>query len=104
MQDDIAWDLLEEAWPRENRPKQLQRRSVVRTMGLDALLRLKKEVVGEEERKNLGEEVFTKDAKTQKIRYYFIFHYNLVINNDLSATFCLQLSLKTCSDLHTRFI
>jgi len=68
MHDSIAWDLLEEAWPRENRPRHLQRKSVVRTMGLDALLRLKKEVVGEEGKKNLGEEVFTRDAKTRKTR------------------------------------
>jgi hypothetical protein len=38
-------------------------------MSIDEFLRIKKEIIGEEEKKNLGEEAFTRDAKARKTKY-----------------------------------
>jgi hypothetical protein len=65
----IVWKLLGKAWPIEQRPAELRRRSVVYMMTLDELLRLKKEIAGEDEKKNLGEEVFSKDGKPEKFTF-----------------------------------
>ena len=60
---------MEETWPAENRPRQMRRRGVLKNMSIDEFLRIKKEIVGEEERKNLGEEAFTRDEKAPKTKY-----------------------------------
>jgi hypothetical protein len=65
----IVWRLLGKAWPVDQRPAELRRRSVVYRMTLDELLRLKKEIDGEEGKKNLGEEVFSKDGKPEKFTF-----------------------------------
>jgi hypothetical protein len=65
----IVWKLLAKAWPIDQRPAELRRRSVVYLMSLDELLRLKKEIAGEDEKKNLGEEVFSKDGKPEKFTF-----------------------------------
>lgn len=38
-------------------------------MSIDEFLRIKKEIIGEEEKKNLGEEAFVRDGKTRKTKY-----------------------------------
>ena len=66
---DTKWTLLEQSWERDQRPPALRKKKGIKNLSLDELLRLKKEVMGEEERKNLGEEVFRKDGKPKKIRF-----------------------------------
>ena len=65
----IDWDLLNVAWPKEDRPKHLQKRENVRGRNIDELIRLKREVVGEEEKKELGDSAFCKDAVVRKTKY-----------------------------------
>jgi len=67
--DKAKLKLMEETWPLENRPRQMQRPGVLKNMSLDEFLRVKKEIIGEEEKKNLGEEAFTRDGKARKTRY-----------------------------------
>lgn len=64
-----TWKLLEKAWPYEQRPRLLKKKNVVYGMTLSELLAYKKETVSVEDKKNLGEEVFARDCKPEKIRY-----------------------------------
>jgi len=65
----IVWKILSRAWPIEQRPPALKKRKWVYTQTLDALLLTKSNMDKIEEKKNLGEEVFSKDGKPEKIRY-----------------------------------
>lgn len=65
----IDWELLNIAWPIEDRPRGLQKKKNVRGRDIDALVRLKREVVGEKEKEELGESAFRRDAVVRKTRY-----------------------------------
>jgi hypothetical protein len=65
----LTWNLLEKAWPFDQRPSDLQKRKNVYLYRLDELLKLKTEIYAVEDKKNLGEEVFSRDGKPEKIRY-----------------------------------
>ena len=69
IRDDIDWDLLNCAWAIEDRPYHLQKKKNVRGRDIDALVRLKKEVVGEEEKKELGDSAFCRDAIVKTTKY-----------------------------------
>jgi len=65
----MDWELLKIAWPIEDRPLFLRKKKNVMGRSMDELLRLKKEVAGEEERRELGESAFTRDAIVKKTKY-----------------------------------
>ena len=65
----VDWELLNIAWPIEDRPEHLRKKKNVRGRDIDALVRLKKEVAEVEEKKELGEEVFSRDAVLKKTKY-----------------------------------
>jgi len=69
IREDIDWDLLNYAWPIEDRPYHLRKKKNVRGRDIDALVRLKKEVVGEEEKKELGDSAFCRDAVVKTTKY-----------------------------------
>ena len=66
---DVNWDLINEMWPINNRPKHLQRRSVVKKMELGQLMRFKEHFEKEAERKGLGAAACGTDLKAKKVRY-----------------------------------
>jgi hypothetical protein len=63
------WELLNIAWPIEERPEHLRKRENLRGRDLDSLMRLKREMEKVEEKKELGDEVFTRDATLKKTKY-----------------------------------
>jgi len=63
------WELLNIAWPIEERPEHLRKRKNLRGRDLDSLMRLKREMEKVEEKKELGDEVFTRDAVLKKTKY-----------------------------------
>ena len=69
MREKVDWDLLNFAWPIEDRPKHLRKKENVRGRDIDELIRLKREVVVEEEKKELGDSAFSKDTVVKKTKY-----------------------------------
>jgi len=65
----VTWSLLNDAWPFDQRPPKLQKRKYVYLMELQVLLALKDKIDLVQQKRNLGEEVFSKDSKPQKIRF-----------------------------------
>ncbi len=65
----MVWKLLGRAWPIEQRPPELRKRSWVYVHTLDQMLDLQVRIAAEEEKKNLGEEAFSKDGKPEKHRF-----------------------------------
>jgi hypothetical protein len=65
----VDWHLLNLAWPLEDRPSWLRKKKNVRGRDIDALVRLKREVVGEEEKKELGDSVGCRDAVVRRTKY-----------------------------------
>jgi hypothetical protein len=63
------FEMYNEIYPREDRPANLQRKSVVGRYTLDELMRYQTQIQEREKKDNLGEEVFTKDAKPPKTKY-----------------------------------
>ncbi len=63
------FEMFNEIYPREDRPANLQRKSVVGRYSLDELMRYQTQIQEREKKDNLGEEVFTKDAKPPKTKY-----------------------------------
>jgi hypothetical protein len=68
-EDRVKLDIMEDSWATENRPPRLQRLRALLNITLDTFMKVKKQVEKEELRKNLGEEAFSRDARTKKIRY-----------------------------------
>jgi hypothetical protein len=67
--DRIKLDIMEDSWPTANRPEKLRRIKALLSLTMDGFLKLKKQIEKEEERKNLGEEAFSRDSQTKTIRY-----------------------------------
>ncbi len=65
----INWELINDMWPLEARPKHLQKRSVVEAMDLGKLLKFKEHYEKEAERKGLGMAASGRDAKPKKIKF-----------------------------------
>lgn len=69
VREKVDWELLNIAWPIEDRPVYLRKRENVRGRDIDALVRLKREVIGEEEKKELGDSAFCRDAVVKKTKF-----------------------------------
>ena len=65
----MDWELLNIAWPIEDRPEHLRVKKNVRGRDIDSLVRFKREVAEVEEKKELGEAVFSRDAVLKKVKY-----------------------------------
>jgi len=66
---DMVWELLADAWPIEERPLLLRRKKGIGNRTLDELLRYKSTLEKEKEKRNLGQEVCSRDMKPQKVYY-----------------------------------
>jgi hypothetical protein len=67
--NDLDLDLLEELWPKEDRPKRLQKKSVLSAMTMTKLMKMKELYEKEQAKKGLGTAVFGKDKKQRTRRY-----------------------------------
>ena len=65
----LNWDLINETWPKEQRPKHLQSKKVVSSISLGKLLQYKEHYEREAEKKGLGEAIFGKDTKMKKTKF-----------------------------------
>jgi hypothetical protein len=65
----ITWHLLNKAWPYDQRPPYLRKRNIIYQNTLEVWLGYMKQVDSLEKKKNLGEEVFAKDGKPEKIHF-----------------------------------
>lgn len=67
----LDWELLEELWPAEDRPKALQSRKSVVKQGLSMaeLMDMKEQFMKEQERKGVGAAVFGRDRKPKKMKF-----------------------------------
>jgi len=65
----VDWDLLEELWPLEDRPKKLQTKKGVKGQSMSKLMRLKAQFVIENEKKGLGEAVYGRDRKPKAKKF-----------------------------------
>lgn len=65
----VDWDLINLAWPIEDRPQGLQSREGMKGRDIDALVRFKSEIAKVEEKKELGDEAFSRDAVLKKIKF-----------------------------------
>ena len=68
-QRDSIWNSMAKFFPMELRPENLRKKKGLGTSTLADMLALKRELDTEETKKNLGEEVFSKDGKPDKVRY-----------------------------------
>ena len=67
----ITWALLNDVWPYEQRPPRLRKKNVIYQNPLDIWLSYMKKMDSLEEKKNLGQEVFSKDGKPEN--KFFVF-------------------------------
>jgi hypothetical protein len=65
----ITWALLNDVWPYEQRPPRLRKKNVIYQNQLDVWLSYMKKMDSLEEKKNLGQEVFSKDGKPEKVHF-----------------------------------
>ena len=65
----LTWQLLNNAFPYEQRPPLLRKRNIVYQQPLDVWLGYMREIDKVEQKKNLGDEVFSKDGKPEKIHF-----------------------------------
>jgi hypothetical protein len=66
---EMVWQLLAEAWPIEERPMVLRKKNGIGNRSLDELLRYKESLDKQREKRDLGEEVCSKDMKPIRVRY-----------------------------------
>jgi hypothetical protein len=65
----LTWQLLNNAFPYEQRPPLLRKRNIVYQQPLDVWLGYMREIDKVEQKKNLGDEVFSKDGRPERIRF-----------------------------------
>ena len=65
----VDLELLEDLWPREDRPKKLQSRKGLVGLSMSELMRLKEQFVKEAEKKGMGSAVFGRDCKPKKKKF-----------------------------------
>jgi hypothetical protein len=63
------WRLLAEAWPIEQRPPYLRKKSGIKGRTLAELLAIKEHMSAEDLKKNLGQEIFQRDGVPKKVKY-----------------------------------
>jgi hypothetical protein len=66
---EVHWDLINEMWPLESRPKHLQKKKVVEKMELGELMKFKEHFEKEAEKKGLGAAACGMDLKAKKVKY-----------------------------------
>jgi hypothetical protein len=66
---DKDWDLLEELWPVEDRPRRLQDRAYVSGLSVTKMMKLKEQYEKEAEKKGVGCAVFGKDKKPKSKKF-----------------------------------
>jgi len=62
-------DLLEMLWPKDDRPKRLQKKSVIEGKSMSIMLRMKDQYAKEMEKKGMGAAVYGRDQKPKPIKY-----------------------------------
>ena len=62
-------DLLEMLWPKEDRPKRLQKKSVIESKSMSTMLRMKDQYTKEMEKKGMGAAVYGRDQKPKPVKY-----------------------------------
>jgi hypothetical protein len=65
----VDWELMEDMWPEEDRPKKLRSRKFVESITIDQFFKYKEHYEKEAERKGLGSAVFGKDKKPKVKKY-----------------------------------
>ena len=65
----VDMELLEDLWPREDRPKKLQSKKGLVGLSMSELMRLKEQFVKEAEKKGMGSAVFGRDCKPKKKKF-----------------------------------
>jgi hypothetical protein len=66
---ETLFEMCNDFWAYEDRPPSLQKRSVVGRHTLNELSGLKRDIAEEQNKRNLGEDVFTRDSKVPKTKY-----------------------------------
>jgi len=66
---DNLFKMLNRMWPYEDRPRYLQKKRTVGLYTIKELMGFKKDLLEEEGKKNLGEEVFARDSRHPKTKY-----------------------------------
>jgi len=65
----VTWDLINEMWPINERPAQLQNKKIVQRMEVGDVLEIKRCMEEEGKKSGMGTAVFGRDMKAKKIRY-----------------------------------
>lgn len=65
----IDLELLEVLWPREDRPRKLQSKKVLKDLSMTKLMKMKELFEKEQEKKGLGAAIFSKDRKPKARKY-----------------------------------
>jgi hypothetical protein len=66
---ETLFEMCNDFWAYEDRPPSLQKRSVVGRHTLNELSMFKRDLAEEQNKRNLGEDVFTRDSKVPKTKY-----------------------------------
>jgi hypothetical protein len=67
--EDKDWELLEELWPLEDRPRRLQDKQYVSGLSITKMMKLKEQYEKEAEKKGIGSAVFGRDRKPKSRRF-----------------------------------
>ena len=65
----VDWELLEDLWPIEDRPRRLKEKRAVKGMSLGQLMRIKEQYEKENEKKGLGSAVYGRDKKPKAKKF-----------------------------------
>ena len=65
----VDWELLEDLWPLENRPRRLKEKRAVKGMSMGQLMRIKEQYEKENEKKGLGSAVYGRDKKPKAKKF-----------------------------------
>jgi hypothetical protein len=66
---ETQFEMFNDIYPIEDRPPRLRKKKVVGRYSLDELMKYQAQLLEKEKKENLGEEVFTKDARHPKTKY-----------------------------------
>ena len=65
----VDWELLEDLWPIEDRPRRLKEKRAVKGMSMGQLMRIKEQYEKENEKKGLGSAVYGRDKKPKAKKF-----------------------------------
>ena len=66
---EVMWDLVNEMWPVESRPKHLQKRRIIEKMELGQIMKFKEHYEKEAEKRGMGSAACGSDMKVKKVKY-----------------------------------